>query len=89
VPAQGDDVQEPAAEEVATKFFPPTPLHHHHHLLSFHLHRLTNHPVHLNHKMQKGRNIVDMDQDEGIELVADQAQDAKVEGRHVDKQAEI
>nr|GEZ78262.1 hypothetical protein [Tanacetum cinerariifolium] len=40
-------------------------------------------------KINKGRNIVDMDQDEGIELVADQAQDAKVEGRHVDKQAKI
>nr|GEY07805.1 hypothetical protein [Tanacetum cinerariifolium] len=37
----------------------------------------------------QGRNIVDMNQDEGIELVADQAQDAEVEGRHADKQAEI
>nr|GFD42029.1 hypothetical protein [Tanacetum cinerariifolium] len=55
VPAQGDDVQEPAAEEVATD----------------------------------GRNIVDMDQDEGIELVADQEKDAEFEVRHADKQAEI
>nr|GFD33979.1 hypothetical protein [Tanacetum cinerariifolium] len=30
-----------------------------------------------------------MDQDEGIELVIDQEKDAEVEGRHVDKQAEI
>nr|GFB92578.1 hypothetical protein [Tanacetum cinerariifolium] len=37
----------------------------------------------------QGRIIVDMDQDEGIELVADQEKDAEVEGRHADKQAEI
>nr|GEY96470.1 hypothetical protein [Tanacetum cinerariifolium] len=37
----------------------------------------------------QGRIIVDMDQDEGIELVADQEKDAKVEGMHADKQAEI
>nr|GFC69665.1 hypothetical protein [Tanacetum cinerariifolium] len=55
VPAQGADVQEHAAEEVATD----------------------------------GRISVDMDQDEGIELVVDQEKDAEVEGRHADKQAEI
>nr|GFC87563.1 hypothetical protein [Tanacetum cinerariifolium] len=33
--------------------------------------------------------FVDMDQDEGIELVIDQEKDAEVEGRHADKQAEI
>nr|GFB57954.1 hypothetical protein [Tanacetum cinerariifolium] len=37
----------------------------------------------------QGRNIVDMDQDEGIELEVDQEKDAEVEGRHADKQAEI
>nr|GFA61835.1 hypothetical protein [Tanacetum cinerariifolium] len=37
----------------------------------------------------QGRNIVDMDQDEGIELVVDQEKDAEVEGRHADKQAMI
>nr|GFD45019.1 hypothetical protein [Tanacetum cinerariifolium] len=37
----------------------------------------------------QGRMIVDMDQDEGIELVTDQEMDAEVEGRHADKQAEI
>nr|GEX23456.1 hypothetical protein [Tanacetum cinerariifolium] len=40
-------------------------------------------------KINKGRIIVDMDQDEGIELVTDQEKDAEVEGRHADKQAEI
>nr|GFB49421.1 hypothetical protein [Tanacetum cinerariifolium] len=37
----------------------------------------------------QGRMIVDMDQDEGIELVTDQEINAKVKGRHADKQAEI
>nr|GEW97231.1 hypothetical protein [Tanacetum cinerariifolium] len=37
----------------------------------------------------QGRNIVDMDQDEGIELVVDHEKDAEFEGRHVDKQAKI
>nr|GEX09407.1 hypothetical protein [Tanacetum cinerariifolium] len=37
----------------------------------------------------RGRIIVDMDQDEGIELVTAQENDAEVEGRHADKQAEI
>nr|GFB64328.1 hypothetical protein [Tanacetum cinerariifolium] len=37
----------------------------------------------------QGRNIVDMDQDKGIEPVTDQEMDAEVEGRHADKQAEI
>nr|GFB60915.1 hypothetical protein [Tanacetum cinerariifolium] len=36
-----------------------------------------------------GRIVVDMDQDEGIELVVDQEKDAEVEGRYADKQAEI
>nr|GEY95444.1 hypothetical protein [Tanacetum cinerariifolium] len=33
----------------------------------------------------QGRIIVDIDQDERIELVADQEKDAEVEGRHADK----
>nr|GEX47881.1 putative reverse transcriptase domain-containing protein [Tanacetum cinerariifolium] len=37
----------------------------------------------------QGRIITDMDQDEGIELVADQEIDAKVEGRHADKHAKL
>nr|GFA61562.1 hypothetical protein [Tanacetum cinerariifolium] len=37
----------------------------------------------------QGRIIVDMDQDEGIELVANQEKDAEFEGRHTDKQEEI
>nr|GFC83676.1 hypothetical protein [Tanacetum cinerariifolium] len=40
-------------------------------------------------KINKGRIIVDMDQDEGIELVADQEKDAEFNGRHADKQAKI
>nr|GEY11410.1 hypothetical protein [Tanacetum cinerariifolium] len=40
-------------------------------------------------KLNKGRINVDMDQDEGIELVVDHEKDAEVEGRHADKQAEI
>nr|GFB22197.1 hypothetical protein [Tanacetum cinerariifolium] len=34
----------------------------------------------------QGRIIVDMDQDEGIELITDQEKDAKFKGRHADKQ---
>nr|GFB22900.1 hypothetical protein [Tanacetum cinerariifolium] len=37
----------------------------------------------------QGRIIADMDQDEGIELLADQEKDAEFEGRHADKQTEI
>nr|GFC82732.1 hypothetical protein [Tanacetum cinerariifolium] len=37
----------------------------------------------------QGRISVDMDQDEGIELVVDHEKDAEVKGRHANKQAEI
>nr|GFC76312.1 hypothetical protein [Tanacetum cinerariifolium] len=37
----------------------------------------------------QGRISVDMDQDEGIELVVNQEKDAEIEGRHADKQAVI
>nr|GEW30256.1 hypothetical protein [Tanacetum cinerariifolium] len=37
----------------------------------------------------QGRIIADMDQDERIELVADQEKDAKVKGRYAGKQAEL
>nr|GFA83715.1 hypothetical protein [Tanacetum cinerariifolium] len=37
----------------------------------------------------QGRISVDMETDEGIELVVDQENDAEIEGRHADKQAEI
>nr|GFC31463.1 hypothetical protein [Tanacetum cinerariifolium] len=37
----------------------------------------------------RGRIIADMDQDEGIELLADQEKDAEFKGRHADKQAKI
>nr|GFA52335.1 hypothetical protein [Tanacetum cinerariifolium] len=36
-----------------------------------------------------GRISVDMDQDEGMELVVDHEKDVEVKGRHADKQAEI
>nr|GEW59180.1 putative ribonuclease H-like domain-containing protein [Tanacetum cinerariifolium] len=138
VPTQGDDVQEPAAEEVATNVVSATPTS-----PSPSLPVIPSSPPHqppclendkatqqleiVNlkaraKKMEKinkvkssklrwlkkvgtsqcvessddvenvfnqGRIIVDMDQDEGIELVADQEKDADVEGRHADKQAEI
>nr|GFB63907.1 hypothetical protein [Tanacetum cinerariifolium] len=69
VPAQGDDVQDPAAEEVAIDVVSPIPT--------------SPSPSSL------GRIIVDMDQDEGIELVTDHEKDVEVEGRHADKQAKI
>nr|GEV98569.1 putative reverse transcriptase domain-containing protein [Tanacetum cinerariifolium] len=37
----------------------------------------------------QGRMIVDMDQDEGIEMLIDQEKDDEVERRHADKQTEI
>nr|GFB20885.1 hypothetical protein [Tanacetum cinerariifolium] len=40
-------------------------------------------------RLNKGRISVDMETDEGIELVVDQEKDAKIEGRQADKQAEI
>nr|GEZ65842.1 hypothetical protein [Tanacetum cinerariifolium] len=138
VPAQGDDVQEPAAEEVVTKVAPPTPtlpsppspvldtcsaltrrveglendkaaqqqeivklkamvkkLEKINMVKSSKLRRLkkvgTSQRVESSDDMEnvfnQGRKIADMDQDEGIELVADQEKDAEVEGRHADKQA--
>nr|GEZ78906.1 hypothetical protein [Tanacetum cinerariifolium] len=140
VPAQGNDIQKPAAEEVVTEVVPPTPtppsppspvldtcsaLTHRVEVLendkaaqqleivklkarvkklekinkvkSSKLRRLkkvgTSQRVEssddVENVFKQGRIIVDMDQDEGIELVADQEKDAEVEGRHADKQAEI
>nr|GFB53478.1 hypothetical protein [Tanacetum cinerariifolium] len=138
VPAQGDDVQEPAAEEVATNVVPPTPtspspsspvipssppyqspclendkaaqqleivklnarvkkLEKINKVKSSKLRQLkkvgTSQRIESSDDVEnvfnQGRNIVDMDQDEGIEIVVDHEKDAKVEGRHADKQAEI
>nr|GEZ17794.1 copia protein [Tanacetum cinerariifolium] len=119
VPAQGDDVQEPATEEVATNVIPPTltspsplslvipslPLHQppcppqlqdaEDSSLLFQRVLDTCSALALRveddveNVFNQGRIIVDMDQDEGIELVTDQEIDAEVEGRHADKQAEI
>nr|GFA81806.1 hypothetical protein [Tanacetum cinerariifolium] len=119
VPAQGDDVQELAAEEVAPDAVSPT-------LISPSPSSpvIPSSPPHqspcppqqqdaegssllfqrvldtcsalvlrveddVENVFNQGRNIVDMDQDEGIELVIDQEKDAEVEGRYADKQAEI
>nr|GFA55467.1 hypothetical protein [Tanacetum cinerariifolium] len=136
VPAQGDDVQELAAEEVVTNVVPPTPtppsppspvipyspLHQPpcppqpqdaevpslllyqgeevrkiNMVKSSKLRRLkkvgTSQRVEssddMEHVFNQGRIIADMDQDKGIELVADQEKDVKFKGRHADKQAEI
>nr|GEU54503.1 hypothetical protein [Tanacetum cinerariifolium] len=136
-PAQGDDVQEPAAEEVVPEVVPPSPsspvipsspphqppcppqpqdaegssllfqrvldtcstlglkvkgLENDKAAQQLKIVKLKARVKKLE-KINKGRKIVDVDQDKGIELVVDQEKDAKkdaeVEGRHVDKQAEI
>nr|GEZ09203.1 hypothetical protein [Tanacetum cinerariifolium] len=139
--AMGDDVQEPAAEEVVTDVVPPTPtppsppslvipylpphqppcppqpqdteaaqqleivklkarvkkLEKINKVKSSKLRRLkkvgTSQRVESSDDMEnvfnQGRIIADTDQDEGIELVADQEKDAEFKGRHADKQAEI
>nr|GFB10036.1 hypothetical protein [Tanacetum cinerariifolium] len=138
VPAQGDEVQEHAAKEVATNVVPPTPTSpspSSHVILSLPPHQSPCLPqlqdaegsshlfqqvldtcsalvlrieglenanaahqleivklkarVKKLEKLNKGRIVVDMDQDEGIELVVDHEKDAEVEGRHADKQAKI
>nr|GFB71866.1 hypothetical protein [Tanacetum cinerariifolium] len=141
VPTQGDDVQEPTAEEVATDVVPPTPtlpspsspqvldtcsalvlrveglendkaaeqleivklkarvkkLEKINKVKSSKLRQLkkvgTSQRVESSDDVENVFNqemmIVDMDQDEGIELVVDQEKDAKVEGMHADKQPEI
>nr|GEX96160.1 hypothetical protein [Tanacetum cinerariifolium] len=106
VPAQGDDVQDPAAEEVATNVIPPTPTSpspsspvipssppHQPPWLKVGTSQRVESSDDVENVFNQGRIIVDMDQDEGIELVADQEKDAEkdteVKGRHADKQAEI
>nr|GEU39488.1 hypothetical protein [Tanacetum cinerariifolium] len=127
VPAQGDDVQEPAAEEVATDRVFDTcsalalrveglendkaaqqleiiklkarvkKLEKINKVKSSKLRRLkkvgTSQRVESSDDVEnvfnQGRIIVDIDQDEGIELVTDQKKEHEVEGRHADKQAEI
>nr|GFA57850.1 hypothetical protein [Tanacetum cinerariifolium] len=119
VPAQGNDVHEHAAEEVATGVVPPTPTS-----------PSPSSPVipslppyqspcppqqqdaegssqlfqqvldtcsalvlrvedDVENVFNQGRISVDIDQDEGIELVVDHEKDAEVKWRHADKQAEI
>nr|GFB81947.1 hypothetical protein [Tanacetum cinerariifolium] len=138
VPAQGDDAQEPAAEEVVPEVVSPTstlpsppspvipslPSHQPpcppqpqdaevpsflfqqvHNTCSALAHRVEG----LEHdkaaqqleivklkatmkkleKINKGRIIADVDQDKGIELLANQEKDAEFKGRHADKQAKF
>nr|GEW95690.1 hypothetical protein [Tanacetum cinerariifolium] len=135
--AHGDDVQEPAAEEVVTEVVPPTPtppspvldtcsalarrveglendkaaqqleivklkarvkkLEKINKVKSSKLRRLKNVGTsqhvessnNIENVFNQERIIADMDQDEGIGLVADQEKDAKVEGMHANKQAEL
>nr|GEZ16181.1 hypothetical protein [Tanacetum cinerariifolium] len=119
VPAHGDDVQEPAAEEVVTDVVPPPPTPPSPPSLvipSSPPHQLPCPPQpqdaevpsllfqqvldtcsalarrvedDMENVFNQGRIIANMDQDEGIELLADQEKDAEFEGRHADKQAKI
>nr|GFC03920.1 hypothetical protein [Tanacetum cinerariifolium] len=140
VPAQGDEVQEPTAEEVANDVVPPTPtspspsstvldtcsaLAHRVEVLEndkaaqqLEIFKLKERvkklekinkvkssklkclkKVRISQRVEssddvenvfnQGRIVVDMDQDEGIELVVDQEKDVEVEGRHAYKQTEI
>nr|GFB04572.1 synaptobrevin, longin-like domain protein [Tanacetum cinerariifolium] len=78
VPAQGDNVQEPAAKEVVPEVLATCSA------LAFRFEGLKN------DKAAQQLDIVKLKaRDEGIELGADQEKDAEVEGRHADKQAEI
>nr|GEV48070.1 hypothetical protein [Tanacetum cinerariifolium] len=126
----GDDVQEPAAEEVVPEVVPPSPsspvipsspphqppcppqpqdaegssllfqvkkLEKINKVKSSKLRRLkkvgTSQRVESSDDVEnvfnQGRMIVDMDQDEGIELVTAQEKDVELEGRHADIHAEI
>nr|GFB22295.1 hypothetical protein [Tanacetum cinerariifolium] len=100
IPAQDDDVQEHAAEEVATDVVLPNPTSPSPSSLvipSLPPHQSPYLPhqqdaearVKKLKKLNKGRISIDMETDEGIELVVDQEKNAEVEGRQADKQAEI
>nr|GFB48707.1 hypothetical protein [Tanacetum cinerariifolium] len=115
IPAQDDDVQEHAEEEVATDVVSPTPtspspsspiiklkarvkkLERLNKVKSSKLRCLKN--VGTSQRIEssddvenvfnQGRMSVNIEMDEGIELVVDQEKDAKIEGRHADTQVEI
>nr|GEZ81526.1 hypothetical protein [Tanacetum cinerariifolium] len=98
VPAQGDNVQELAAEEVVPDVVLPTPTPPSPpssvlatcSALALRVEGLESDKADdMENVFNQGRKIVYMDQDEGIELVADQEKDAEFEGRHADKQAKI
>nr|GFB05729.1 xylulose kinase-1 [Tanacetum cinerariifolium] len=102
IPAQDDDVQEHAAEEVHTDVVPPIStspspsspkLERLNKVKSSKLRRLkkvgTSQRVESSDDVEnvfnQRRISVDMEMDEGIELVVDQEKDAEIEGRHRDK----
>nr|GFB03467.1 hypothetical protein [Tanacetum cinerariifolium] len=110
IPAQDDDVQEHAEEEIATDVVPPTPtspspsshvldtcsalvlrvegLETANSAQQLEIVKLKANVKKLE-KLNKGRISVDMETDEGVELVVDHEKNAEVEGRQADKQAEI
>nr|GFD03097.1 hypothetical protein [Tanacetum cinerariifolium] len=101
VPAQDDVVQEHVIEEIATEVVLPTPTSPSPSspvldkcsALVLRVERLENanaaQQLEIIKLKARGRMSVDMETDEGVELVVDQEKDAEIEGRHGDKQAEI
>nr|GFC62365.1 hypothetical protein [Tanacetum cinerariifolium] len=98
VPAQDDVVQEHVIEEIATEVVQPTPT-----LPSPSSPVIPSTPPYqspsppqpqaaeddVENVFHQGRISVDIETDEGIELVVDQEKDDEVEGRQADTQAEI
>nr|GFC76863.1 hypothetical protein [Tanacetum cinerariifolium] len=84
VPAQGDDVQEHDAEEVATDVVSPTPTSPSPSSPNVGTSQCVESSDDVENVFNQGRNIVDMDQDKGIELVIDQEKDAEVLGMQED-----
>nr|GEY43388.1 hypothetical protein [Tanacetum cinerariifolium] len=87
VPAQGDNVQEPTIEEVATDVLDTCSA------LAQRVKVLENDKTAQQLKIVKlkasVKKLEKLNKDERIELVVDHEKDVEVEGRHADKQAEI
>nr|GEZ10332.1 hypothetical protein [Tanacetum cinerariifolium] len=96
VPAQGEDIQENVAEQVAVDVLNTCSalvlrvkgLENANAAQQLEIVKLKARVKKLE-RLNKGRISVDMKTDEGIEQVVDQEKNAKVEGRQADKQAEI
>nr|GEX51172.1 hypothetical protein [Tanacetum cinerariifolium] len=91
VPAQDDVVQEHVTEEIATE---TTNAAQQLEIIKLKakvkkLERLNKVKSSKLRRLKKGRISVDMETDEGVELVVDQEKDAEIEGRHAGIQAEI